>query len=151
MPEIEILGGGFEEPLGSDDSGRLHTNERMKRLTLVYLVSYLAVGGAGFLFAPDFALSLLLSDGEYGDVMPRVLGMFMLALALLIGGFVRRSDYSYYGTTILARSFIVAVLTFLYGRTADPLFLTLNVIVLLGLLPAMYLQFVARGAPSAGV
>lgn len=120
----------------------------MKRLTLIYLASYLAVGGVGLLVAPEFALSLLLSNGEYGDVMPRVVGMFMLVLSLLVTSFVRRGDSSYYATTILARCFIVAVLTFLYFRTTDPLFLVLDGIVLLGLLPAMYVQFVARGAST---
>ena len=124
----------------------------MKRLTLIYLTGYLAVGGIGFLFVPDLALSLLLSNGEYGDVMPRVAGMFMVVLAALIGSFVRREDYSYYATTIGARSFIVVTLTVLYFRTEDPLFLVLDAIVLLGLLPAMYVQFIAeRGRrPSKG-
>lgn len=117
----------------------------MKRLTLIYLTGYLAVGGVGLLFAPDLTLSLLLSNGEYGDVMPRVVGMFMLALSALIGSFVRREDYSYYLTTIIARSFIVVTLTVLYLRSNDPLFLVLDAIVLLGLLPAMYVQFKGQG------
>lgn len=122
----------------------------MKRLTLIYLTGYLAVGGLGFLFAPDFTLSLLFSNGEYGDVMPRVVGMFMLVLSGLIGSFLRREDYSYYSTTIIARSFIVVTLTVFYFRSNDPLFLVLDAIVLLGLLPAMYVQFVARsGHPTS--
>ena len=125
----------------------------MKRLTLIYLTGYLAVGGVGLLFVPDLALSLLLSNGEYGDVMPRVAGMFMLVLSGLIGSFVRRGDYSYYLTTIVARSFIVVTLTVLYFRSEDPLFLVLDAIVLLGLIPAMYVQFIARNGhrPSDGV
>ena len=115
----------------------------MKRVTLVYLASYLTLGGIGLLFAPDVALALLLSNGEYGDVMPRVVGMFMLVLSLLVTAFIRHGDYRYYSTTILARSFIVVVLTFLYFWTTDPLFLVLDGIVLLGLLPAMYIQFTA--------
>ena len=102
------------------------------------------IDSIGLLSAPEFTLALLLSNGEYGDVMPRVVGMFMLVLSFLVTSFVRNGDYSYYATTILARSFIVVVLTFLYFRTTDPLFLVLDGIVLLGLLPAMYIQFVAR-------
>ena len=117
----------------------------MKRLTLLYLTTYLALGGLGFLLAPDLALRFLLSDGEYGDVMPRVVGMFMLVLSVLIGAFVRRGDYSYYGTTILARLFIVTALTVLYMRTVDPLFLVLDAIVLLGLLPSIYLHARSSG------
>ncbi|MDH3223007.1 MAG: hypothetical protein OEO23_04760 [Gemmatimonadota bacterium] len=117
----------------------------MKKLTLVYLVSYLSVGGIGLLLVPDFALSLLLSNGEYGDVMPRLVGMFMLVLSLLIASFIRRGDYSYYLVTIIARSFIVVVLVALYFRTADPLFLVLTGIVLLGLAPAIYAQIKVEG------
>lgn len=113
----------------------------MKRLTLIYLATYLAVGGLGLLLAPDVALALLLSNGDYGDVMPRLVGMFMLVLSLLVTSFVRRDDYSYYGTTILARSFIVIVITLLYFRTDDLLFVMLDGIVLLGLLPAVYLHY----------
>ncbi len=120
----------------------------MKRLTLIYLTSYLLIGGFGLLLMPDVALSLLMSNGDYGDTMPRVVGMFMLVLSSLIGSFVRRTDYSYYTTTILARSFIVASLTFLYFRTRDPLFLVLDAIVLLGLIPAIYIQFVAPSSSS---
>lgn len=84
--------------------------------------------------------------------MPRVVGMFMLVLSGLVGSFVRRHDYSYYLTTIVARSFIVVTLTVLYFRTHDPLFLVLDGIVLLGLIPAIYLQFVNQGGhpPSDG-
>lgn len=122
----------------------------LKRLTLVYLTGYLAVGGIGLLFVPDVALALLLSNGEYGDIMPRLVGMFMLVLSGLIGSFVRHDDYSYYSTTIYARSFIVVTMTVLYFRTDDPLFVVLDAIVLLGLLPAIYLHFIVDAArPSS--
>jgi hypothetical protein len=66
----------------------------MKRLTLIYLTGYLLIGGLGLLLMPDVALSLLMSNGDYGDTMPRVVGMFMLVLSGLIGSFVGRADYS---------------------------------------------------------
>ena len=49
----------------------------MQRVTLIYLTTYLFLGGLGLLVFPDLALRLLLSNGSYGDVMPRVVGMFM--------------------------------------------------------------------------
>ena len=110
----------------------------MQRLTLSYLAGYLLVGGLGFLLAPDVALRLLLSNGAYGDIMPRVVGMFMLALGGLILQFVRARDYRYYLYAVVARSFIVLVLTALYFRARDPLFLVLDAIVLIGLLPSTY-------------
>jgi hypothetical protein len=66
------------------------------------------------------------SNGTYGDVMPRVVGMFMLALGGLIFQFVRAQDYRYYLYSAFARTFIVLVLTTLYLRSHDPLFLVLD-------------------------
>ena len=110
----------------------------MQRLTFSYLAGYLLVGGLGLLLAPDLALRLLLSNGVYGEIMPRVVGMFMLALGGLIFQFVRARDYRYYLYSIVARSFIVLVLTALYFRARDPLFLVFDAIVLIGLLPSIY-------------
>jgi hypothetical protein len=118
----------------------------MQHLTLCYLAAYLLVGGLGLLLAPTLALRLLLSNGAYGDVMPRVAGMFMVALGGAILQFARARDYRYYLYTIVARSFIVVVMTALYFYSRDPLFLILDGIVLVGLLPSVY---VAARSPRA--
>jgi uncharacterized protein YjeT (DUF2065 family) len=110
----------------------------MQRLTFSYLAGYLILGGLGLLLTPALALRLLLSNGAYGDIMPRVVGMFMLALGGVILQFVRARDYRYYLYTIVARSFIVLVQTALYFKARDPLFLVLDAIVLIGLLPSIY-------------
>lgn len=110
----------------------------MQRWTLIYLTSYLLVGGSGLLAFPDLALRLMLSNGTYGDVMPRVVGMFMLALGGLILQFVLQRDYRYYGYSVFARCFIVLILAALYFKTTDPLFLVLEAIVLVGLIPSIY-------------
>src|SRR5262245_24881226 len=110
----------------------------MQRLTLSYLAAYLLLGGLGLLLAPAVALRLLLSSGAYGDVMPRVVGLFMVVLGGVVFEFVRARDYRYYLYTIVARSFIVLVLTALYFYARDPLFLVLDAIVLIGLLPSIY-------------
>ena len=52
----------------------------MRRLTLSYLAAYLLIGGLGLILAPALALRLLLSNGDYGYVMPRLVGMFTVAL-----------------------------------------------------------------------
>jgi uncharacterized protein YjeT (DUF2065 family) len=70
----------------------------MQRLTLIYLATYLIIGGCGFLVAPALALRLLLSNGAYGDIMPRVVGLFMFVLGGVIVEFVRARDYRYYST-----------------------------------------------------
>jgi uncharacterized protein YjeT (DUF2065 family) len=111
----------------------------MKRLTFIYLASYLLVGGLGLLVVPKLTLYLLLSNGSYGDIMPRVVGIFMIALGGVIFQFVRHHDYRYYRYAIFARIFIVAAMTTLYFKSRDPLFLVLDAIVLVGLMPSIYI------------
>jgi pimeloyl-ACP methyl ester carboxylesterase len=57
----------------------------LQRLTFIYLATYLLVGGLGLLAVPELTLRLLLSSGNYGDVMPRLVGVFMIALQLELG------------------------------------------------------------------
>jgi len=119
----------------------------MQRLTLIYLAAYLLVGGCAFLVAPALSLRLLLSSGDYGDIMPRVVGLFMSVLGGVIVQFALARDYRYYLYTIVARSFIVLVMTALYFKARDPLFLVLDAIVLIGLLPSIYVA--AQSAPAS--
>ncbi len=116
----------------------------MQRLTLTYVATYLLLGGLGLLAAPDLTLRLLLSNGAYGDIMPRVVGMFMLALGGLVLQFVRKQDYRYYGYSTVVRSFIVLTLSTLYFKARDPLFLVLDGIVLIGLVPSLYVAARSR-------
>jgi hypothetical protein len=110
----------------------------LQRLTFIYLASYLLMGGLGLLIVPELTLWLLLSNGSYGDVMPRLVGVFMVALGGVVLQFVLSGDYRYYGYAIIARIFIVVALTVLYFKARDPLFPVLDAIVLVGLLPSIY-------------
>src|SRR5262249_34281499 len=122
----------------------------VQRLTLIYLASYLLVGGFGLLLVPELTLRLLLSNGGYGDVMAPLGGVVMAALGGAVLSFGRARDYRYYGSTIGARIFIVAALTALYFQARDPLFLVLDAIVLVGLLPSIYVAVrMARPAPGS--
>jgi hypothetical protein len=123
----------------------------VQRLTLIYLATYLLIGGGSLLVAPDLALRLLLSNGTYGDIMPRLFGLFMFVLGGVIYQFVHARDYRYYFYTIVARSFIVVVMTALYFKARDPLLLVLDAIVLIGLLPSIYVAAQsARAGNGAG-
>lgn len=113
----------------------------MRKATFVYLASYLLVGGIGLALFPGPVLKLFFAASDYGDVMPRVVGMFMIVLGYLIANFIRNKDYRYYVQTIVARTFIVVFLGSLYFVTDDPLFIVLNIIVLVGLVPSMYVYF----------
>ena len=108
----------------------------IKRILLLYVVGYLTFGGLGLAIAPDQFLDLFQSNQEYGDVMPRVVGMFMIVLAAFIGMVVYFEDYKYYPFSIAARTFIVVVLFVVYFIDRDPFFLVINAIVLVGLIPS---------------
>jgi uncharacterized protein YjeT (DUF2065 family) len=110
----------------------------MQRLSFIYVGSYLVIGGLGSLLMPDWTLRLLLAQGSYGDVMPRLVGVFMAALGSAVVQFLRAGDYRYYGYTVAARLVIVAALTALYLKTRDPLFVVMDAIVLVGLMPSIY-------------
>ena len=120
----------------------------MKRLTLTYLAIYLLIGGLGLTFLPSFTFRLFLSNGDYGDIMPRVAGMFMIGLSGLIAQFVYYQDYKYYPYSVYIRSFFVIFMFFLFARSSDPLFLVLNAIVLIGLLPSIYTLIRERARPE---
>ena len=104
------------------------------------------MGGCGFLVAPAFALRLLLANGTYGAIMPRVVGLFMGVLGSVIVQFVRARDYWYSLYTIVARPCIVVVMTALYVKAHASLFLVWDAIVLIGLVPS-----ISVAAPSARV
>ena len=121
----------------------------MKRLTLTYVATYLLIGGIGLALAPSFTLKLFLSSGDYGDVMPRVAGMFMIGLSGIVAQFLYYRDYKYYPYSVVLRSFFVLFMFILYAKSGDPLFLVLNVIVLIGLVPSIYTLIRERSRPGA--
>src|SRR5262249_50739934 len=130
--------------LRADDARNL-----VQRLTFIYLASYLLVGGLGLFVVPELTLRLLLSNGSYGDVMPRLVGVFMLALGGVVLQFVRARDYHYYRYAIIARVFIVVALTALYFRPRVLFSLFLDAIVLVGLLPSISVA-VLMARPATG-
>ena len=93
------------------------------------MISYLIPGGLGLLVAPQLALTLLFSQGSYGDIMPRMVGLMMVALGLFVVQIVRRSVEVLYLTALAVRSGMLPVLLGFYLASGDPLFLTLLMIV----------------------
>ena len=93
------------------------------------MISYLIPGGLGLLVAPQLALTLLFSQGSYGDIMPRMVGLMMVALGMFVVQIVRRSVEVLYLTALAVRSGMLPVLLGFYLASGDPLFLTLLMIV----------------------
>jgi hypothetical protein len=103
------------------------------RLSLFYLASYLVGAGIALIAAPSIALTLLFTKGHYGDVMPRLLGVVLLALGIVIVQIIRHRLEVLYTTTLLVRALIMLVLAGLLIYSGDPLFVSLMVVVGLGM------------------
>jgi len=99
------------------------------RLTLYYLCGYLLIGGFGLLLFPTESLKLLLSNGYYGDVMPRLAGMLMAGLGMSIFGIIRTRAEANYPGTLLVRAFFLICISALYMTTRDLFFLVLLAVV----------------------
>ena len=119
------------------------------RLSLFYLGSYLLLIGFGLLFAPDRTLRLLLSNGDYGTVFPRVAGMLMSGLGLSIFGMIRARASELYPATLLMRVYFIVCIVAFYAMTGDPMFLVLVAIVGVGLLLTLTSYLLDRRIPSS--
>ena len=102
------------------------------RLSLYYLCSYLLICGMALLLFPAQALRLFLSNGDYGDVFPRVAGMLLTGLGLTVAGIIRTRSEALYPATLFIRAFFLVCIGAFYVMTHDPLFLVLLSIVGLG-------------------
>jgi hypothetical protein len=74
------------------------------RLSLCYLCGYLLAGGLTLLVFPLEGLRLLLSNGDYGEVMPRVVGMLMTGLGLVVVSIIATRTEPLYPVTLGVRT-----------------------------------------------
>ena len=115
------------------------------RLSLFYLAGYLWFAGLALLLVPTFALKLLLSNGDYDDFFPRLAGMLLIGLAILVTQIIRHRIEVLYPTTLVVRLFFLVVLGYLYLSSSDPFFLVVFGIVVLGVLFTGYSYLSERG------
>lgn len=102
------------------------------RLSLYYPATYLTIAGVLLLVAPQFSMRLLFSNGDYDDVFPRVAGMMILGLGLIVIQVIRLRQVRLYSTLWAIRLlFCIGWLGF-YFYTRDPYFLILLAIVGVG-------------------
>ena len=57
---------------------------RRTHLSLYYLAGYLLFAGIALIATGQFAMRLLLSNGEYGDALPRLLGVVLTGMSYLL-------------------------------------------------------------------
>ena len=107
---------------------------RRTRLSLYYLAAYLIGAGIALILAPGLALTLLFANGHYGDVMPRLLGVVLLALGIFVVQVIRHSLEVLYPTTLIVRTLIMVVMAGLLVYSRDPLFVSLMVVVGFGMI-----------------
>lgn len=117
------------------------------RYSLFYLASYLSFGGIGFLFFPQLSLKLFQSNGNYPNVMLRLLGMFMLSLGIVIVQFIRLRAVELYSTSLIVRIPILTILAWLYLSYRDPMLLILLIIVGLGFVMTSISYLIDRRTP----
>jgi uncharacterized protein YjeT (DUF2065 family) len=106
---------------------------RWTRLSFLYLMSYLILGGIGLLAAPSTAIHLLGSSADYPPVILRLSGALMLGLGLMIADIARRDIAILYPSTLIVRTMLLAAILALYVSSRDPMFLVLAAIVALGM------------------
>jgi len=92
------------------------------------------MGGVLFMVAPGFALKIFLSNGNYPEIILRLLGVFFLSLAIVITGIVYYKTEVLYPVTLIVRLFIISALQFFYYYSKDNMFLMLTGVVGLGIL-----------------
>ena len=114
------------------------------RISLIYLASYLTLIGLGLLVLPDKTLSLLQSNGEYGDIFPRLVGMLMSGMGMSIVGIIRARVPKLYPATLFIRVYFLVCLAVFYWMSTDPLFLVLIVIVAIGFVLTLSAYFLDR-------
>jgi len=103
------------------------------RISLFYLAGYLIPTGIGLLFTPSITLKLLMSNGDYGDMFPRIVGMLLIGIGIIAVQLIRLKNYILYPTTIFVRIFFCICFVFFYFINRDPLFLVMLGVVAIGL------------------
>jgi hypothetical protein len=101
--------------------------------SLYYPAFYLTTSGLSLVLAPDLALRLLFSTGKYGDVMPRMAGAAILALAMLVVQIIRHRVEVLYTTLVGARVMLCSVWMGLFLYTGDRFFLVVFLVVAVGM------------------
>jgi len=107
---------------------------QLKKMAFIYLISYLGVVALGFGLFPTLTMKLFLSNGDYGVIMPRLVGAIMGVLSFLLFVIYRMGDWPKYSPfTMMARTPLVLFIFYVYYISGDPMFLIINAIVLVGL------------------
>jgi hypothetical protein len=104
------------------------------RLCIWYVAGYLIVSGTALLLDPSTTLAMMLSDTDYGLVMPRWVGMLSVALGTLVGQVVRHRIVVLYPLSFFMPAAMLVGFVSMYLQSANPLFLAISAVVAIGVL-----------------
>jgi len=122
---------------------------RRTNRSLIYVAAYLLGAGIFLVLAPRLTLKLLLSTGDYGEILPRLAGLLFLGLGIIIVQIIRYRFAALYLTTLAVRAVFFAGFVWLYIMSRDPLFLVLLAVLGVGMLvtSVSYIVDKREGAP----
>jgi uncharacterized protein YjeT (DUF2065 family) len=124
-------------------------NMRRTNRSLIYVAAYLLVAGISLVLAPRLALKLLLSTGDYGEIMPRLAGLLFLGLGIIVVQIIRYRFAALYPTTLAVRAVFFVGFVWFYIMSRDPLFLVLLAVLGVGMVATSvsYILDKREGAP----
>ena len=104
------------------------------RVCIWYVAGYLILSGLALLLAPRGALEAMLSNTDYGSIMPRWVGMLSVAMGTLVGQIVRLRIAALYPLSFFMPAAMLVGFVGLYLQSANPLFLVVSAVVGTGVL-----------------
>lgn len=107
---------------------------RRTSLSLIYVATYLLGAGIALLLVPHLALRVLQSTGDYGEILPRLAGLLLIGLGIIVAQIIRYRVAALYPTTLAVRAVFCIGFVWLYVVSRDPLFLVLLAVVGVGVL-----------------
>jgi hypothetical protein len=107
---------------------------RRTNRSLIYVAAYLLGVGIFLVLDPRLALKLLLSTGEYGEILPRLAGLLFLGIGIIVVQIIRLQVTFLYPTTLAVRAVFFVGFVCLYIMSRDPLFLVLLAVLGVGML-----------------
>lgn len=119
-------------------------SRRIKRLLLTYLSGYLFFGGVGLVFLPEFTQRLMLSNTIYDEPAIGLAGAMMALLGGLVGYLVYAGTLIAYKFSIVARTLVVLYILWAWFVYSNPMFIVLEIIILIGLVPSYIILFTQR-------
>ena len=105
---------------------------KLIKFSFYYISAYLALAGTMFLFAPAWFQKALFASEIYPSVPMGLAGMFALLLSIVVFQLARKQLFELYATTLFARAVAVVIILKLYLQTQNPFFLSMLVIVCVG-------------------